>query len=79
MAAAKDFAEPDLLVYWLPGSPKPANGVPDDARLLGAFSAPALPLPGQATKSDGVILLYSLADSRIVDVSRPVRFDDSTK
>ena len=74
LSAEKDFVKPDLLAYWLPSYPKAANTLPADAVLLGAFSSPALPLPEQATKSDGVILLYSLADNEIVDISRRTEF-----
>ena len=78
-AAAKDFIKPDLLVYWLDGKPGSTDALPDRAILLGAFNAPPLPLPVTASKADGVLVLYSLADNEIVDVSNPVRLNDSTR
>ena len=79
LSAENDFAKPDLLAYWLPNHPKLTNTLPEDAVLLGAFSSPVLPLPEQATKSDGVILLYSLADNEIVDISRRTGFIHPTQ
>ncbi len=79
LSAEKDFAKPDLLAYWLPSHPKATDALPEDAVLLGAFSSPVLPLPEQATKSDGVILLYSLADNEIVDISRRTAFIHRTQ
>lgn len=60
---------PDILVYWLPG-PAPGNEkIPGDALLLGTlydtvkrmFELPAAGLSGEST-----VLLYSLAQQRIV-------------
>ena len=49
-SAAKDFVKPDLIVYWVAGSPNPVDQLPDNARLLGVFSpSPPLPLPQPAT------------------------------
>lgn len=79
LSADKDFAKPDLLAYWLPSYPKATDTMPADAVLLGAFSSPVLALPEQASKSDGVILLYSLADNEIVDVSRRTEFIHHTQ
>jgi len=79
LSAEKDFTKPDLLVYWLPSYPKATNTLPEDAVLLGAFSSPVLALPEQASKSDGVILLYSLADNEIVDISRRTEFIHRTQ
>lgn len=70
-AADKSFLKPDLLVYWVAGE-KNTNSLPDDAILLGAFGQPALPLPEAASKSEGVLMLYSLADGEVVDVSQSV-------
>jgi len=69
--ADKDFIKPDLMVYWSAGNPTTTNTVPDNAILLGAFGAEALPLPVAVTMSGGVLLLFSLADGEIVDVSKP--------
>ena len=78
LTAKKDFAKPDLLAYWLPTYPKSVDALPEDAVLLGGFNSTVLPLPTQASKSDGVILLYSLADNEVVDVSRRTDFKHST-
>ncbi len=71
-SAAKDFVKPDLIVYWVAGSPNVTDTLPDNARLLGVFNSTPLPLPVEATKADGVLMLYSLADNEVVDVSKPV-------
>ena len=76
LTAGPDFVKPDLLVYWLAGKSKAADRLPDEAVLLGAFGSPALSLPDEATRMDGAIFLYSLADGEVVAVSRPVRFKD---
>ena len=71
-AAGQDFVKPDLIVYWLDGRTAVADTLPEDARLLGAFTPGVpLPLPEDAVKSQGVLVLYSLADGEIVDVSKP--------
>ena len=79
LTAEPGFVKPDLLAYWIPGMPKAAEGLPDNAVFLGTFNATALPLPDEAMKMDGSIILYSLADGEVVDVSRSVRFNASTK
>jgi hypothetical protein len=78
-SAATDFVKPDLLVYWSAGNPSVINALPGNAILLGAFNAPQLPLPEAAEKSDGTLVLFSLADNEIVDASKSVRFNDSTR
>jgi hypothetical protein len=78
-SAAKDFVKPDLLVYWSDGNPNLTNALPDNAILLGAFSAPQLPLPTIAEKISGALVLYSLADHEIVDVSKPIQLTNSTR
>jgi hypothetical protein len=71
-SAAKDFVKPDLIVYWVAGSPNLTDKLPGNARLLGAFnSSLALPLSPDAGPGSGVLVLYSLADQEIVEVSRP--------
>ncbi len=70
--AAKDFVKPDLIVYWVAGGPNLTDKLPDNARLLGAFnSSVALPLSPDAAPGSGVLVLYSLADQEIVEVSKP--------
>ena len=78
-SATKDFVQPDLIVYWVAGNSSLTDTLPANAILLGSFSATALPLPDEIAKSDGVLILYSLANGEIVDVSKPVQFNDSTK
>ena len=71
-SAAKDFVKPDLIVYWVANSPNLTDTLPDNARLLGAFnSSLALPLSPDAGPGSGVLVLYSLADQKIVEVSKP--------
>ncbi len=79
LSAEPGFVKPDLLVYWAPAQSGAADKLPANAVLLGAFNLPELTLPADAAKTDGVVILYSLADGEVVAVSRPVRFDDSTK
>ena len=70
--AAKDFVKPDLIVYWIAGNPNLADTLPDNARLLGAFnSSVAMSLSPDAGSGSGVLVLYSLADQEIVEVSKP--------
>lgn len=76
--APKDFIKPDLIVYWRAGQPDAFDKVPADATLLGAFVTTVLPLPNEATKTEGVLILFSLADQEVVDVSKPVRFSAPT-
>ena len=78
-SGAKDFVQPDLIVYWVAGNPNLTNALPDKAILLGAFSATRLPLPDEIAKSSGTMILYSLANGEIVDVSKPIHFNDSTR
>jgi hypothetical protein len=77
--AARNFVKPDLLVYWSAGNSNSTNALPDNAILLGAFASPQLSLPEAAENSDGALVLFSLADNEIVDVSMPIRLNDSTK
>jgi hypothetical protein len=77
-SSAQDFAKPDLIVYWVTGSPSITNTLPDDAILLGTCNTTALPLPDDVAKSSGALVLYSLADNEIVDVSKLIRFNDFT-
>ena len=78
-SAAKEFVKPDLIVYWVAGNPNMTDTLPDNAILLGAFSSTALPLSDEVAKSNGVLVLYSLADNEIADVSKPIQFNGSTK
>ena len=79
LTGARDFLKPDLLVYWVSGQPEITGTLPGDARLLGTFSASTLPLPDEAVRGAGVLVLYSLADNEILAVSRPVQLNDSIR
>jgi len=76
-SAPNDFVKPDLLTYWSSSSPT-GDKLLGDATLLGAFAAPALPLPAGCVDRNGVLVLFSLADQEVIAVSRSVRFNDST-
>jgi len=79
-SAANIFLKPDLLVYWVAGNSSITDTLPGNAQLLGAFnSSSALVLPAEAATQTGVLILYSLADNEIVDVSKPIRFNESTR
>jgi hypothetical protein len=69
-SAAKDFVKPDLIVYWVAGNPTIADKLPDTAILLGSFSSTPLTLSDEIMKTNGQLVLFSLADNEIVDVSR---------
>jgi hypothetical protein len=77
--AEQDFVKPDLMVYWIAGHPHAPDKLPPEATLLGAFSGGPLLLPVEATTADGVLILFSLANHEIVDVSKPTRFGELTK
>lgn len=77
LTGPNDFLKPDLLVYWVSGQPQITDTLPGEARLLGAFSAGPLPLPAEAARGSGVLVLYSLANNEIVAVSRPLQLNDS--
>jgi len=79
LVATKDFLKPDLLAYWSVTRPASNDRLPPDARLLGAFVSTMLVLPPEATNTDGQLTLFSLANRKIVDVSKPTRFRDQTK
>ena len=71
-SAAKDFVPPDLIVYWVTANSSVTNTLPANAILLGTFSAAALPLSDEIVKSNGALILYSLANGEIVEVSKPI-------
>jgi len=73
LSSPHDFLKPDLIVYWVAGSPNTTDKLPDNARLLGVFtSSMALSLPPEAASGGGVLILYSLADQEVVEVSKPL-------
>jgi hypothetical protein len=77
LSAKQPVVRPDVLVYWAPGNPKLDNSLPSDAVLLGAWmQEPANPLalPQLAKAGQGRLILYSLADHEIVNVSKTFAF-----
>jgi hypothetical protein len=70
-SAPLHFVKPDLLVYWVAQSWKTTNTIPDNAVLLGAFSADSLLFSGKESNAEGRLLLFSLANQEIVAVSKP--------
>jgi hypothetical protein len=72
----QNFVKPDLIVYWSAGEKSVSGELPNDALLLGAVGA-ELELPAEIIGTKGRLLLYSLADGELVDVSGTVRFDAS--
>lgn len=78
-SAPKDFVKPDLIAYWITGQPTDRTTMPTDAVLLGSFVATALPLPAEATTAEGSLILFSLADQEIVQISKPLRFGESKR
>jgi hypothetical protein len=79
-STARDyFIKPDLMVYWIAGNPVINDKLPDFAKLLGGFNSGPLPLPAEAATTNGVLVLYSLADNEIVDVSKPIQFHQPTR
>lgn len=67
----RDLAKPDVLVYWAAGKAAAAEGLPDNARLLGALSnLTLLSLPADVRGETGRFVLYSLADHEVVASSK---------
>jgi len=67
----RDLAKPDVLVYWAAGKEPTVEGLPDNARLLGALSNRApLPIPADVHSEAGRFVLYSLADHEVVAASK---------
>jgi hypothetical protein len=77
LTSVKQIVRPDLLVYWVPGETRVQDSLPDNAFLLGSFDQAApvsFALPNQATTKSGSLILYTLADHEIIDVSKSVTF-----
>jgi len=67
----RDLAKPDVLVYWAPGRTAAVEGLPDNARLLGALSNRSpLPIPADVRGESGRFVLYSLADHEVLAASK---------
>lgn len=71
-SAPKDFVRPDLMVYWVAGHSNATDTLPNTAELLGAFSSSSpLALSADSATPNGRLVLYSLADNEVVEVSQP--------
>ena len=79
LSAGNDFVKPDLIVYWVAGNPTITDSLPGNAMLLGSFGTSALPLPSEAVTGSGILVLFSLADNEVVDVTKPTQFGEATK
>jgi len=67
----QNLAKPDVLVYWAVGKASAIEGLPDNARLLGALSNRSpLPIPADVCGEAGRLFLYSLADHEVVAASK---------
>lgn len=77
LSASLDFVKPDLIVYWVPGNPNVSDTVPENAQLLGSFSASGLKLPSESATGIGSLILFSLANQEIVDVSKPMQINET--
>jgi hypothetical protein len=67
----RDLAKPDVLVYWAAGQAAAVEGLPDNARLLGALSNRSpLAIPADVCGESGRFLLYSLAVHEVVAVAK---------
>ena len=74
-SASKDFVKPDLMVYWVPGDTKITDTLPNNAQGLGTFNVcSALALPADFKTQNGRLVLYSLADNEVIEVSKPFSF-----
>jgi hypothetical protein len=68
---SRDLVKPDVLVYWAAGKDTAGEGLPDNARLLGALAIRTpLPLPTDVRGEASRFVLYSLADHEVVATSR---------
>jgi len=66
------FAKPDVLIYWRPVANISKDSIPDDAVFVGPVSGSTpRPLPGEISSAPGTLILYSLANGEVVDVSKP--------
>jgi hypothetical protein len=73
LSAPATFAKPDLLVYWTIERAEVKDRIPDNAILLGPFGGSApVQLPGESVLTPGVLVLYSLADGEVVEVSKTI-------
>jgi len=79
LSAPTGFVKPDLIVYWVDGNSAITGTLPNDAILLGSFGSGSLVLPAAVAKSGGRLVLFSLADNEIIELSKSVGLNPSTK
>ncbi len=71
-SAPKDFVKPDLMVYWVADDAAITEALPHAAQLLGVFDiSSSLVLPADFKNQTGRLVLYSLANNEVVEVSQP--------
>jgi hypothetical protein len=75
--AAKNFVRPDLIVYWVAGDVAITDALPANAMLLGSFGLPTLPVVNEIAAVNGRLILFSLADGVMVDVSSLISLQSS--
>jgi hypothetical protein len=78
-SAPASFIKPDLMVYWLDKNSDLHDGLPTNAILLGVFGAAALPIPDHSANWGGELVLYSLADGEVIDVSQPIQLSAASQ
>jgi hypothetical protein len=67
-----EYVKPDLMVYWIHGDSQITDMLPNNAQLLGTFNvSSALALPADSAAQNGRLVLYSLADNEVIEVSQP--------
>jgi hypothetical protein len=71
-SSPESFVKPDLIVYWTDGDKTVSESLPNDAQFLGAFTT-EIELPNKVVRSNGRLILYSLADGEVADVSVPIQ------
>ena len=77
VTAPEPVIKPDMLLYWVAGNPEINESLPKDTVLLGAWMqdpANTVAVPKVAKARQGRLILYSLADHEIVNVSKPFAF-----
>jgi hypothetical protein len=74
--AEANFVKPDLMVYWVAGNASQVETLPADAILLGAFGRTPLPLSKEVSSTNGRLVLYSMADGEMVDVSESIQLNN---
>lgn len=73
LAAPQDFSRPDVIVYWTETDTANTDELPAGATLLGALDSVVLPLPKGEKEAAGQLILFSLADNEVIEVSQPIR------